>query len=197
MEFKLLKKHFWTQGLFLALCLLLCLPSQGLQAQELGVPQSQILTLSWETMYGRSAYGRRIANEIEAESAVLAAENERIIAELSQEEQNLTERRSEMEPEAFRVLVDAFDRKVQSHRNGQRAKLEDLDRKQQQAGSVFLQLAQPVLEALMQEAGAVAVLERSNVFLRSKDSDITDIAISRIDATIGDGSNIRLPAPEQ
>lgn len=181
----------------MALCLSFFLPSPDLGAQELGVPQSQILTLSWETMYGRSAYGRRIANEIEAESAVLAAENERIIAELSQEEQELTERRSEMEPEAFRVLVDAFDRKVQSHRNGQRAKLEELDRKQQQAGSVFLQLAQPVLETLMHEAGAVAVLERSNVFLRSKDSDITNIAISRIDATIGDGSNVRLPQPDQ
>lgn len=173
----------------LGLALVLAAPVPG-AAQQLGLPQSEILTLSSERLFAESAFGRRVQAEIEAESAVLAAENRRMEAELSAEEQELTERRVTMEPAAFRALADAFDRRVQEIRRTQDAKARDLARRDEIARGEFLAAARPVLEALMREAGATLILERSSVFLSANSTDVTDLAIERIDAVLGDGSGI-------
>ncbi len=162
-------------------------------AQQLGLPQSAILTISAERLFSDSAFGRRVAREIEAESAVLAAENRRIEAELSAEEKDLTERRAKMEPEAFRALADAFDAKVQEIRKTQDAKARDLVARRDAARVQFLRAARPVLEALMRDAGATVILERSSVFLSANSTDVTDAAIERIDAVLGDGSALEAP----
>ena len=180
-------------GAALALALAVALPGG---AQQLGLPESDILTLSSERLYAGSAYGRRIQQEIEAESAVLTAENRRMEAELSAEEQDLTERRAEMDPAAFRTLADAFDRKVQDIRRTQDAKARDLARRDDIARGEFLNAARPVLEALMREAGATLILERASVFLSANSTDVTDLAIARIDAVIGDGQGVvKAPGP--
>lgn len=157
-------------------------------AQQLGLPQSAILTIASDRLYSDSAFGRRIAGEIEAASAVLAAENRRIEAELTAEEKDLTARRPDMESDTFRVLADAFDEKVQANRDTQDAKARALNQASDAARSDFLQAARPILEALMRETGAGVILERSSVFLSANTTDITDLAIARIDATIGDGA---------
>ncbi|WP_367647014.1 OmpH family outer membrane protein [Ruegeria arenilitoris] len=164
--------------------------SLPLAAQQLGVPQSGVLTISSDRIFTESAFGRRVFDEIEAESAALAAENERIVAELSREEKELTQKREVLSPEEFRPLAEAFDRKVQSHREGQRAKLDALARRSDEARNQFFELAQPVLIDLLRETGASLIIERSNVFLSSDASDVTAIAIRRIDAAIGDGSQL-------
>lgn len=162
-------------------------------AQELGLPQSAILTIETDRLFSASAFGRRIANEIEAESAVLAAENRRMEAELTAEEKDLTQRRSEMEPDAFRTLADAFDEKVQGIRRTQDAKARALNQKADKARGDFLRAARPVLEALMRETGASVILERSSVFLSANATDVTDEAITQIDAAIGDGAQSTEP----
>ncbi|MDF1718469.1 MAG: OmpH family outer membrane protein [Antarcticimicrobium sp.] len=177
-------------GLVLALlCAGLVAPAGPGAAQQLGLPQSAILTIETDRLFSQSAFGRRTANEIEADSAVLAAENRRIEAELMAEEQDLTTRRPEMEPEAFRTLADAFDEKVQSIRRTQESKTRALSQRADKARVEFLRAARPVLEALMREAGAGVILERSSVFLSANATDITDLAIMRIDAAIGDGKS--------
>ncbi|WP_170508523.1 OmpH family outer membrane protein [Ruegeria arenilitoris] len=181
----------FAQGPSRALCVLILLVvSLPLAAQQLGVPQSGVLTISSDRIFTESAFGRRVFDEIEAESAALAAENERIVAELSREEKELTQKREVLSPEEFRPLAEAFDRKVQSHREGQRAKLDALARRSDEARNQFFELAQPVLIDLLRETGASLIIERSNVFLSSDASDVTAIAIRRIDAAIGDGSQL-------
>ncbi|TMV08758.1 OmpH family outer membrane protein [Ruegeria sediminis] len=179
------------QGPLRALCVFLALigPVPAL-SQQLGLPDAAILTISSDRLFAGSAFGRRVIDEIESEGAELAAENERIVADLSREEKELTEQRAEMTPEEFRELADAFDRKVQSHREGQRAKLEALGARGDEARGVFLRLARPILVDLLRESGAGVILERSSVFLSSDATDITDIAIARIDAEIGDGKDL-------
>lgn len=151
-------------------------------------PQSVILTIESDALYTRSAYGRRVEAEIEADSAVLAAENRRIEAELGAEEQSLTDRRASMEPTAFRALADAFDEKVQANRQAQQAKLQELTQRRESARTELILAARPILEAMMLEAGANVILERGTVFLSANATDITDLAVSRIDAAIGDGA---------
>ncbi len=157
------------------------------RAQELGLVQSPILTIESERLYAESAFGRRVAREIEADSAVLAAENRRIEAELTAEEKALTERRPEMQPEGFRTLADAFDAKVQDIRRAQEAKARAISMRQEASRVTFLRAARPILESLMRDARAAVILERSSVFLSTNVSDVTDLAISRIDAVLGEG----------
>ena len=179
------------QGPLRALCVLtLLIVAMPLGAQQLGVPQTDVLTISSERLFADSAFGQRVFREIEAESALLSDENERIVAELSTEERELTEKRAELSAEEFRPLAEAFDEKVQSHRDGQRAKLDALARRGEEARGQFFEMAQPVLIELLREFGAFVVIERSNVVLSSDVSDITDAAIARINAAIGDGATL-------
>ncbi|PCH67179.1 MAG: outer membrane chaperone Skp [Rhodobacteraceae bacterium] len=166
------------------------------QAQQLGLPQGAILTISTDRTFAESQFGQRVAADVEAQSAVLAAENRRIEAELIAEEKDLTERRPGMESAAFRALADAFDQKVQSTRVTQETKARALNQIADKARVEFLQVARPILEDLMRESGAGVILERSNVFLSANATDITDLAIERIDAAIGDGAGLN-GAPEQ
>ena len=169
--------------------------TQGL-AQQPGPEQSAILTIATDRLFSDSAFGRRIAAEVEAQSAVLAAENRRIEAELTAEEKDLTGRRPNMEADAFRALADAFDQKVQTNRETQESKARALNQIAETARVDFLQAARPVLEKLMRDAGAGVILERASVFMSANTTDITDLAIERIDAAIGDGSALT-GTPEQ
>ncbi|MCB1340481.1 MAG: OmpH family outer membrane protein [Pseudooceanicola sp.] len=172
---------------FLARLLALLLAAAPVSAQQLGLPQGDILTISSERLFIESAFGKRIAAEIEAEGAALARENRSIEADLTAEEKALTEKRQAMEPAAFRTLADSFNEKVQVIRRTQDTKARALVQKQDAARGKFYETARPVLIALMQEAGAGVILERSSVFLSANATDITEIAIERIDAIIGTG----------
>ncbi|MGR3603404.1 MAG: OmpH family outer membrane protein [Heliomarina sp.] len=169
-------------------------PSAG--AQQLGFAQTAILTISSERLFNDSAFGKRIDREIETEGEALAEENNRIAAELTAEEHELTEKRADMDPETFRELADAFDEKVQKIRGEQDHKTRVLAEKNDKARAIFLNAVRPILAEVMRESGAGVILERSSVFLSANATDITDLAIERIDATIGDGSELS-PAPDQ
>lgn len=163
--------------------------SVAAEAQQ-GPKSIPILTIESDRVFAETLFGKRITSEIEEQSKELAAENRRIEGELTEEEQALTLRREEMAVEDFRVLANAFDDKVQTIRLQQERKARLLV-EQSEAGRVtFLRAAQPVLGQIMQEAGASVILERTSVFFSSNASDITDLAISRIDGAIGDGSGI-------
>lgn len=156
-------------------------------AQELGVVRTSVLIIESDRLYNESAFGRRVAQELEAQSAVLAAENRKLQAEFEAEERDLTERRPTMEPEAFRTLANAFDEKAQNSRREQERKLRNLQQKQEASRAMFFAAAQPVLETMMREAGASVILERNTVALFASASDVTDLAIMRLDTTLGSG----------
>ncbi len=148
-----------------------------------------ILTLNQERLVLETLFGKRIQSEREAEFAALAAENRKIEAELLAEEQALTDQRPTMEPDAFRVLANAFDDKVVAIREAQDAKQVTISRKAEEDQQNFLQRVVPVLASLAQENNAVAILDARSLILSSNAIDITDIAIARIDATMGDGTS--------
>ena len=148
---------------------------------------SPILTIDTERVFAESAFGRRVASEVESQGAVLSAENRQIEAALAAEEESLTEQRPTMVPEDFRVLADAFDQKVQSTRQAQAAKSRALNQLVDSEREVFLSAAGPVLEELMREAEAAVILERRSVFVSANAIDITDEAIARLDETLGTG----------
>ncbi|MDE4131627.1 OmpH family outer membrane protein [Phaeobacter sp. QD34_3] len=160
------------------------------QDLDIGVPLSGILTIQPDRLFSESAFGQRINRELEAEGAVLTAENRRVEAELRAEELELTERRPSMEPEAFRALADAFDQKVQETRRTQVQKLQKINQMGETARREFFVASLPILQAIMRDSGAGAILDHSSVFLSSEAADVTELAITRIDAVLGDGSDM-------
>lgn len=160
---------------------------------DTGLAESPILVIDVERLFAQSAFGERIETELEAEGAAIAAENRRIEAELIEEERRLTEQRATMPPADFRVLAEAFDEKVQRLRSEQDAKARALSARNEEARGRFLLLAEPAIERLMRETGAVLILERRAVFVASDAVDATDRAIALLDAEVGDGADMPLP----
>lgn len=180
----------------MAACLLAAAMAGPLVAQEtaqlpLGQVQSVVLTVDTDRLFAESAFGRRLAEDLRAQTEALAAENRRIEADLTAEEQGLTARRPSMTVEAFRAAADEFDSRVQAIRAAQDAKERALQEAVTAGREEFLNAAAPVLGDLMRASGAAVILDRRAVFLAIGAVDITDEAIAAIDAAIGPGA----PAP--
>ncbi len=154
----------------------------------MGQAQSAVLTIDSERLFNESLFGQRIADEFRVATEALAAENRSIEAELTAEEQALTDRRADMDPDMFRAEADAFDGRVQVIRSEQDTKERALQDRLTEGRDTFLSAAAPVLGDLMQGAGASVILDRRSVFLALGAVDITDAAIAAIDAAIGDGA---------
>lgn len=176
----------------LILPVLLSLAPLGAAAQEpppaAAQVQSLILTIEVERLLAETRLGQRIRAQLRERTEALAAENEQLRLELTEEEQSLTERRPTMEVEAFRAAADAFDERVQRIRAEQDAKERALEAAVERGRQEFLNAATSVLGRLMIDSGAAVILERREVFLSASLIDITDEAIAAIDAQLGDGS---------
>jgi Skp family chaperone for outer membrane proteins len=155
-------------------------------AQE-ALPQSPVLTLDEERLFTGSAFGKRVLAELMAAERELAAENRALEEELVAAERALTEQRPTTPPDVFRGLADAFDARVQQVRQTQDAKARELARRRDAERQRFFEAAVPVLGDLAREAGAVAILSRQAIILSFDRIDVTDAAIARLDATLGDG----------
>ncbi len=184
-----------------ALVLGLLLVPQALMAQQqpdlpIGQVISPVLVIDTDRVFADSLFGKRVAAEVQRDSDALVAENRRIEAALTEEERSLTLRRPSMVVADFRAEADAFDERVQGIRSAQDTKQRALQDGILAGREQFLQVIRPVLGQLMQEAGAAVILDRRTVFLAVGSIDVTDLAIARIDAAIGDGSDLAVePAP--
>lgn len=163
-------------------------PPAQVQAQDIGIVQSRILVLDPGELFERSKLGQAMAAEIQAQREALITRNRDLETQLEAEEQTLTEMRDSRSPEEFRDMADAFDEKVQQIRRESDARVRQLERNRERAPVDFMRRVEPVLVALMREAGGLVVLDRRNVLLQADVIDITDIAVERIDAELGDGA---------
>ena len=154
------------------------------QAQDV---RSPILTIDSERLYRDSSFVRRFLEEIETRTSQLAEDNRKIEAELEAEEQARTEQRPGMDPAAFRALADGFDARVEAIRQDRDARSRAIAALLEENRDRFLASSAPVLEAIMRDAGAAVILEQRSVFVSANAIDITDLAIARMDETLGDG----------
>lgn len=157
------------------------------RAQQLGVVTSDIVVIDTERLLTETAYGKRLQREIQSARDRLIARNERIASELEAEEQALTEQRPDTPPDRFREMADAFDAKVTRLRNEAERNSQQLERRRDRAPLQFMRVAQPVLADLLDEAEAVVMLDLRSVLLHDNVADVTDLAIMRINARIGEG----------
>ena len=159
-------------------------------AQDVGVVQSEILTLDPDRLFASTLAGRRLTAEYEAERDRLIASNRELEAELRAEEQALTDARKDLTPKEFRLRADAFDAKVRSIRLENDGKARELERNREVAPLSVMRMAEATLIQLMRETGGKIILDNRQVLMRSDTIDITDMVVTRLDEAIGDGANI-------
>ncbi len=175
-----------------ALAIGLGLLAPAVPAQELSQPLQpaiSLLTLDKERVYRQSLAGARIEAQFQAENEALAAENRKIEAELEAEERELTARRPSLGVPEFQALAEDFNAKTVALRDAQLSKARALEQRRDAERQKFFQALVPVLGEIMQQLGAVVILDDKAVLLSFDGIDITDEAIRRLDA-------LEQPAPE-
>lgn len=172
---------------------------------EIVVPRAPILTLDRERLLAETRFGQAVEAQFDRDSQALIAENLRLEQALEAEERALTDQRATLPAEEFRALAEEFDTKTEAIRAAQDAKSRAITSRRDAERQRFLQAAIPVLADLMRESGAVAIFDKEMVILSLRGVDITDEAIARIDAVLGDGAAVgregtpgeeAAPAPE-
>ncbi|MFD0978567.1 OmpH family outer membrane protein [Tropicimonas aquimaris] len=185
------RRGFLRAGRALVAATVLSLCGQLAIAQQAAdIFETPVLTLDQDRLFSDTLYGKRVLAELEQVSSELAELNREISAQLTAEEQRLTEQRQTMSPEQFRPLADAFDAKVVQLRDEQDARIRDLQRRRELERRVFMQRVIPVLSELVREVGAVAILDERAVILSADQIDVTESAIARIDSLVGDGGDL-------
>lgn len=166
-------------------------PSATPQVQSQATPtapiQSPVLSIDSEQFFRGSAFGLRVIAEYQDALRALDVENTRIADELRAEEQALTAQRAQLDSATFAKMADAFHERVQGIRREQTAKQQVIESRVELAERRFLAAAFPVVEALMTERGAAIIVEKRNVYATNLSIEITDDAIARINAELGDG----------
>ncbi len=172
------------------------LSAQNFEGQ-LGQVVSPVLLLDRERLFADSAYGKRISALLEAERQRQEARTRAIEEELKAEELALTRERANLSVEEFRARADAFDAKVESLRAERDRAQADLVAQIEQARARFLQQISPVLTTILRESGAVIMLDKRVALLATRQIDVTDQAIARIDAALAESDTLELPSLPQ
>lgn len=166
-------------------------------AAPIEVPrQFPFVTLDQAEFFAATLYGQRLNAVLEERQAELARENREIEADLAQKEQALTARRATLPPEQFRGLADAFNAEVERHRSEQAAKERGIYQLHERDRALFQDLANQALVGLLRERGALAIIAEEAIVLGFRDIDITEDAVARLDALVGDGSSLPQPGSE-
>lgn len=154
--------------------------------------------LNEERLLRESLRGQAVLAELREAERQFDAENERIVAELAEEERALTEARAELSPEEFRARANDFDRRVEAIRAERDRLRADLARRYDAAAARFFDEALPILLQMMSEEGLVGILRPDALILGAEWLDMTDRVIARLDATLGERDPpLEAPAAEE
>ncbi|MYF87969.1 MAG: OmpH family outer membrane protein [Boseongicola sp. SB0676_bin_33] len=156
-------------GLIAGACLL-----SGVAAAQVATP---IVVIDRERLLNETRQGALLLAKLDQEAQDLAAENSRILDELTAEERELTDRRAELPPEEFRDLANAFDARVQKLRAETDEKERLLSRAAEEAR---LRFSLDVISDIARARGAFVVLDHRDVVLFADAVNITDEAIRQI-----------------
>ncbi len=157
-------------------------------AQEFSAPITTVLTIDQDVLFQSTLFGKRVNSTLKEERERLLVAKRQIESDLSAEELDLTKKRETLPPEEFRRLANAFDERVQAIRAAQDEKNRTFNRILTEERARFLKMIVPVIGEIMNERGALLVLNRRMAFISANSIDITQDAVRRIDILIGDGT---------
>lgn len=166
------------------------LPSRTIESPRDATPMAKapVLTVDQDLLFTDSNWGKRTQRVLDETGGRIAAENERLAARLSAEEATLTQQRGTLDPAEFRKQAEAFDTRATEVRRERAQVVQDLNAWAAADRAAFYRAAQPLMARMMQERGAVAVLDRRTVFVSLDAIDLTQALVARLDAELGDGA---------
>ena len=171
------------RGVALACLLSVVAGGTTVSAQTATQIVSPILIVNQDRIIAESDAGAEAQAAFEEAARVLAEENDRIEAELIEEERALTEERPDLPVDEFRARADDFDARVQRIRAEQDQKARAIQLQREEARLEVIRSAGSVIREISLERGAILVLDQRNVVLSADAIDITDEVIARIDDT--------------
>ncbi len=152
-------------------------------------PPLAVLLVDSDRLFRESAFGQRVIQEQQADIAILSTENRNLAAELTEEEQRLTEQRASMSPADFRKVADAFDARVTEIRRLQDQKEFEIAQRTEAARLEFIGSLVPVWDAMLRQSGAQVILDKRSALYGLPALDVTDTAIQTVNTLIGDGAS--------
>jgi Skp family chaperone for outer membrane proteins len=166
------------------------LPSSTIETPKDAKPltAAPILTVDQELLFAESDWGKRTQRMLEETGGKIAAENERLATQLSAEEKALTQQRGTLDPAEFRKQAEAFDIRATEVRRERAKVVENLNAWAEADRAAFYRAALPLMGEMMQERGAVAVLDRRTVFVSLDAIDLTQDLVARLNKDLGDGA---------
>jgi len=147
------------------------------------IAQIPLIAFDRERIFENTDIGRALEAKVEALLNDLVVENDTIFASLEAEEQELTELKNTLSKEDFAKKAEAFDEKVIAIRAEQKAKSEAIEQTRDQGLRAFEDTLNVVLKDIAQEVRAVAVFERTQIYLMSGSIDISLEVIKRLNAS--------------
>ena len=177
------------QRFFGIFALLISISTGVIYAQAGPLPTTAVIIIDKDRVLSETKYGQRLNAEMRRMELAQIADNTRLSRELEQEEAYLTELRATLSSDDFRSLASEFDTKVQRISDEQQTKNQNrIDQRRQDQLQLFAATG-PVFEQLMRDTGASVILELSFALIWNDAINMTDVAIQRIDAFLGDGTN--------
>jgi Skp family chaperone for outer membrane proteins len=170
--------------------------SAGAQAQ-------QILVMSEERILRESAVGQHIATRLEAIGQEIQAELGPMTSSLRQENEALTAETSALSEEAIMQRPDLIERLQTLQRDAQifeqtrQLRTQELAATERAAMQPVLQTLQTILQEIVQERGALILLDRSQVVFADDSISITQTAIERLNQRMTTTPVNRVRAPQQ
>ncbi|WP_380052178.1 OmpH family outer membrane protein [Falsihalocynthiibacter sp. SS001] len=146
------------------------------------------VVLDPERLYLESQFGKRVQADLNNLAREIQEENGKLTRDLEAEELALLDQRALLTPDEFREIADAFDEKVQSIRDAQDRKGQELNAMAARGRQSFNEASLPVLQTILKERNALGILDSRVIFLPAAEIDITDDAIERVDQVLGDGT---------
>jgi Skp family chaperone for outer membrane proteins len=169
--------------------LLVTVNSVVIFAQAGPLSTTAVIIIDKDRVLSDTKYGQRLNFELRRMELLQIADNKRLSRELEQEEAYLTKLRETLSSDEFRLLASDFDTKVQRISDEQQTKNEKRINQRRQGQLQLFAATGPVFEQLMRETGANVILELRYALVWNDAINMTDVAIQRIDAFLGDGTN--------
>ncbi|MGY6549038.1 MAG: OmpH family outer membrane protein [Roseinatronobacter sp.] len=162
--------------------------SLGVAVTDTPAGQTALRTLDDDRFFRQSLFGQRVAGEIERASRALEAENDRLLAELTAREDELTDLRAQMTVEDFRAAATAFDIEAERIRRDQAEKRQRLVQFEEAERRRFFALSTPILREALDISGGQVLIDARAIIIGLPEIEITDLAVDIMDDTVGDGT---------
>ena len=148
--------------------------------------------LNQDGLFNDSKLGQAILL-IQAEKRTVLLQESRLISDAFEvEEKRLTEMRSEVSVEEFRILSEDFDIRVQAARQSQLAKDVEMQQSNDGLRRRFFVIAAPFLSEIMTKYHASAIVDQRSVLLFDRNMDITPEAIKVLDRAFDQNSDLAI-----